>query len=231
MRAAAKTNEQPLRVVIADDHAIFRDGLRRLLEDPGLQVIGQAQDGMEAATLVRQLTPDILLLDLAMLRHTGLEALRELKKSRDKNQVRIRLLMAAAEAAEIVDGLQFGACGLVIKASATEVLLTAIETVMAGGCWVGLQRVPNLFAYLQSQIQAAKRESRAKTFGLTPRQLQIIAGVVAGMENKEIASHFKIAEDTVKHHMSNIFDRLGVSSRTEMAFFAVNHHFPLPRIE
>ncbi len=220
-----RTNVHPLRVVIADDHVMVRDGLRRLLQDAGLNVIGQACDGMEAVALVRQLKPDILLLDLSMPKHPGLETLRELKNSRDS--VRVLLLTAAAENAEIVEALQLGACGLVLKASATEVLLTAIQTVMAGGCWVGLKRVPNLLQYLQSQMQAAKTEARAKNYGLTRRELEIVSGVVAAMGNKEIAGYFKIAEDTVKHHLGNIFDKLGVSTRLELALFAVNHHLPL----
>jgi two-component system, NarL family, nitrate/nitrite response regulator NarL len=114
-----------------------------------------------------------------------------------------------------------------MKASATDVLLTAIQTVMAGGCWVGLKRVPNLMQYLQSQMQAAKTEARAKNYGLTRRELEIVSGVVAAMGNKEIAGYFKIAEDTVKHHLGNIFDKLGVSTRLELALFAVNHHLPL----
>jgi two-component system nitrate/nitrite response regulator NarL len=141
MKNALMTSQQTgakdraLRVVIADDHVMVRDGLRRLLQDAGLNVIGQACDGMEAVMLVRQLKPDILLLDLSMPKHPGLETLRELKNSKDS--VRVLLLTAAAENAEIVEALQLGACGLVLKASATEVLLTAIQTVMAEGVgWV-----------------------------------------------------------------------------------------------
>lgn len=230
-RPSDATEDQRLRIVIADDHAIFRDGLRRLLEDAGVEVIGQADDGREAVRLARQLSPDILLLDLSMPKHPGLEALRELKKDSDGNIVRVLLLTAWAENAQIVEALQLGACGLVLKASATEVLLTAMRTVMAGGCWVGMERVPNLFQYLQSQMRAAEAEERAKTFRLTPRELQIVSGVVAGMENKEIAHHFNIAGDTVKRHMSNIFDKVGVSTRTELALFAVNKHLQLPPIE
>jgi two-component system, NarL family, nitrate/nitrite response regulator NarL len=231
VRASARTQDRPLGVVIADDHAIFRDGLRRLLEAAGLQVRGEARDGMEAAALTRQLTPDILLLDLSMPKHSGLETLRELSSNSEGTSVRVILLTAAAEKAEIVEALQLGARGIVMKASATEVLLTAINSVMAGDCWVGLKRVPNLVQYLQTELKASQDEARAKTYGLTARELQIVAGVVAGMANKEIAAHFDISEDTVKHHLSNIFTKLGVWTRLELALFAVNHNLPLPPIE
>jgi two-component system nitrate/nitrite response regulator NarL len=231
VRASARTQDRPLGVVIADDHAIFRDGLRRLLEAAGLQVRGEARDGMEAVALTRQLTPDILLLDLSMPKHSGLETLRELSSNSEGTSVRVILLTAAAEKAEIVEALQLGARGIVMKASATEVLLTAINSVMAGDCWVGLKRVPNLVQYLQTELKASQDEARAKTYGLTARELQIVAGVVAGMANKEIAAHFDISEDTVKHHLSNIFTKLGVWTRLELALFAVNHNLPLPPIE
>src|SRR3979411_3032203 len=128
---------QPIRIVIADDHPIFRDGLRRLLEaEADLKVIGEACDGAEAVKLARQLKPDILLLDLAMPRHPGLEALRELS-SGSANSVRVILLTAAAEKNQIVEALHLGARGVVLKDSATQLLLKSIHTVMAGEYWVG----------------------------------------------------------------------------------------------
>jgi len=186
---------------------------------------------MEAVALARKLTPGVLLLDLSMPKHSGLEALRELGSTSEGNPVRVILLTAAAEKAEIVMALNLGARGVVMKASATEVLLTAIASVMAGDFWVGLKRVPNLVQYLQAELQASQDEARAKTYGLTARELQIVSGAVAGLANKEIAAHFEISEDTVKHHLSNIFNKVGVWTRLELALFAVNHNLPLPPIE
>src|SRR5216684_2467972 len=189
---------QPVRIVIADDHPIFRDGLRRLLEaEPDLKVLGEASDGAEAVKLARQLKPDILLLDLAMPKHPGLEALRELSVGSNSAPVRVILLTAAAEKSQIVEALQLGARGVVLKDSATQLLLKAIHTVMSGEYWV---------------------------------ELEIVSAVVAGYSNKEIAEYFKISEDTVKHHLSNIFDKLGVSTRLELALFAVNQSLPLKSI-
>jgi len=219
---------QPIRLVIADDHPIFRDGLRRLLEaDPGFKVIGEARDGAEAVKLARQLKPDIMLLDLAMPKHPGLEALRELSTGGPQNSVRVILLTAAAEKNQIVEALQLGARGVVLKDSATQLLLKAIQTVMAGEYWVGREAVSNLVQYLRTLVQSSGEEARQKKFGLTPRELEIVSAVVAGYANKEIAEYFKISEDTVKHHLSNIFDKLGVSTRLELALFAVNQSLPL----
>jgi len=222
--------QQPIRIVIADDHPIFRDGLRRLLEtEPDLKVIGEACDGAEAVKLSRQLRPDILLLDLAMPRHPGLEALREMS-SGSPNGVRVILLTAAAEKNQIVEALQLGARGVVLKDSATQLLLRSIHTVMAGEYWVGRESVSNLVQYLRTLVQSSGEEARQKKFGLTPRELEIVSAVVAGYSNKEIAEYFKISEDTVKHHLSNIFDKLGVSTRLELALFAVNQSLPLKPI-
>jgi DNA-binding NarL/FixJ family response regulator len=222
---------QNIRIVIADDHPIFRDGLRRLLEaEPGLKVIGEAADGADAVKLARQLKPDIMLLDLAMPRTPGLEALRDLSVGTGGNGVKVVLLTAAAEKHQIVEALQLGARGVVLKDSATQLLLKCIHTVMTGEYWVGRESVSNLVAYLRTQMQASNEESRQKKFGLTPRELEIVSAVVAGYANKEIAEYFKISEDTVKHHLSNIFDKLGVSTRLELALFAVNQGLPLKGI-
>jgi DNA-binding NarL/FixJ family response regulator len=216
-----------IRIVIADDHPIFRDGLRRLLEaEPDLKVIGEASDGNDAVKLARQLKPDVMLLDLAMPRQPGLEALRDLSTG-GANGVKVILLTAAAEKHQIVEALQLGARGVVLKDSATQLLLKSIHTVMAGEYWVGREAVSNLVAYLRMQMQESNEQSRQKKFGLTPRELEIVSAVVAGYSNKEIAEFFKISEDTVKHHLSNIFDKLGVSTRLELALFAVNQGLPL----
>jgi two-component system, NarL family, nitrate/nitrite response regulator NarL len=222
---------QPIRILIADDHPIFRDGLRRLLEaEAKFTVVGEACDGAEAVKLARQLKPDILLLDLAMPRHPGLEALREMSSSPGPQSVRIILLTAAAEKNQIVEALQLGARGVVLKDSATQLLLKSIDTVMSGEYWVGRESVSNLVQYLRTLVQSSGEDARQKKFGLTPRELEIVSAVVAGYANKEIAEYFKISEDTVKHHLSNIFDKLGVSTRLELALFAVNQSLPLKTI-
>jgi two-component system nitrate/nitrite response regulator NarL len=222
---------QPVRILLADDHPIFRDGLRRLLEaEPDLKVVGEACDGAEAVKMARQLKPDLMLLDLAMPRMPGLEALREMSSGPAANSVRVILLTAAAEKKQIVEALQLGARGVVLKDSATQLLLKSIHTVMSGEYWVGRESVSNLVQYLRNLVQSSGEEAKQKKFGLTPRELEIVSAVVAGYSNKEIAEYFKISEDTVKHHLSNIFDKLGVSTRLELALFAVNQALPIKTI-
>jgi DNA-binding NarL/FixJ family response regulator len=217
------------RILIADDHPIFRDGLKRLLEsEREFKVIGEACDGVEAVNLVRQLKPEVLLLDLAMPRRAGLEALREM--SGDPSSVRVILLTAAAEKHQIVEALQLGARGVVLKDSATQILLKSIRAVINGEYWVGRESVSNLVQYLRGMVDSAAQDPRKKKYGLTPRELEVISAVVAGYANKEIAQYFKISEDTVKHHLSNIFDKIGVSTRLELALFAVNQALPFKPI-
>lgn len=218
--------KEPIRIVLADDHPIVRDGLRKLLEtEADFAVAGQAADGREAVKLVQELKPDILLLDLAMPRLPGLEVLRALSGA--DYSTRTIVLTAAIEKEQIVEALQIGARGVVMKESATQLLFKSIRTVMAGQYWVGRGEVSDLVHALR-ELLAAGPAAADKSFGLTRRELEIVATIVAGYTNKEIAKKFLLSEDTVKHHLTHIFDKLGVSSRLELAMFAVNHRLALP---
>jgi DNA-binding NarL/FixJ family response regulator len=215
-----------IRILLADDHPIVRDGVRRLLEtEADFRVVGQAADGREAVRLVSKFAPDILLLDLAMPRLPGLEVLRELSAS--DSPVRTILLTAAIEKEQIIEALQIGARGVVLKEAATELLFKSIRTVMAGQYWVGRAEVADLVQTLRALL-ASSGKPHEKSFGLTRRELEILSTVVAGHSNKEIARELSLSEDTVKHHLSHIFDKLGVSNRLELAMFAVNHRLVAP---
>jgi len=214
-------NLQPIRIVIADDHALFRDGLRKLLEsEPGFVVVGEASNGAEAVKLSQEVKPDVLLLDVAMPETSGLEALRLLSAS--STPVRTILLTAAIEKRQIVEALQIGGRGVVLKESATQLLFKCIRSVMEGQYWVGRDSVSDLVKYLQDLIPPPG-SSRKKNFGLTPRELEVVSVIVAGYTNKDIAEKFSISEQTVKHHLTNIFDKLGVYNRLELAIFALDN--------
>src|SRR5260370_2521023 len=187
-RPAMDKRSHPIRIVIADDHPIFRDGLRRLLESEGdMKGVGEACDGREAVKLATEIKPDILLLDLAVPLHTGLAALRELSTSGGAaGMVRIILLTAAVEKKQMVEALQLGARGVVLKDSATQLLLKSIHAVMAGEYWVGRDSVSNLVQYLRNLMQSTNEETKQKKFALTPRELEIVSAGDAGLRNPEI---------------------------------------------
>ncbi len=226
MASLPDTLSAPIRIVIADDHPLFRDGLRRLLQaQPGFEVVGEASDGDVLLDLTRKTKPDILLLDLSMPRHDGMEVLRELSASRIP--VRTLLLTASIEKAQIVQALKLGAYGVIMKESTTQRLFDSIHCVMAGQYWVGRESVTDLVKALRS-VAPADEGVRHRDYGLTPRELEITTLVVAGYSNPDIAQRCSISEQTVKHHISNVFDKLGVSNRLELALFAVNHRLTTP---
>src|SRR5262245_14544994 len=216
-----------VRILVADDHPIFRDGLRRLLEaEPDLSVVAQAVDAAEAIQLTQQVQPDILLLDVAMPKVSGIEALETLVEL--PNPPGVILLTAAIDRADIVRALQLGARGVVLKEAATAVLLKAIRVVMEGGYWGGRDSVSGLLFALQSLTPQPERAEAATGFSLTAREVQIVRLILAAAGNKKIADTLNISEKTVKHHLTNIFEKLGVSNRLELALFAAQHNL-LPK--
>lgn len=221
MASLPKGSFSPIRVLIADDHSLFREGLRKLIEsEAGFEVIGEAADGEMLLDLARRQHPDLILLDLAMPRQDGMEVLRQLSAA--EIPVRTLVLTASINKSQIVQALKLGAYGVILKECTTQRLFDSIRCVMAGQYWVGRESVSDLVRALRS-VSSPDASSRSKDFGLTPRELEIISLVVAGYSNPEIGQRCSISEQTVKHHMSNVFDKLGVSNRLELALFAVNH--------
>jgi two-component system, NarL family, nitrate/nitrite response regulator NarL len=194
-----------------------------LLEtEADLRVAAEAADGIEAIDAVRTHNPDVLLLDLLMPRRPGLEVLRALADA--GTSVRTIMLTASIDNAQMIEALQLGAQGVVMKNSAPHLLFKGIRAVVAGEYWVGRERVTNLVRYLRSMTVASGTESAQRPkFGLTKRELEIIAAIAGGCTNKEIAERYSLSQDTVKHHLTNIFDKCGLSNRLELAIFAVHH--------
>jgi two-component system nitrate/nitrite response regulator NarL len=211
----------PIRIVIADDHPVVRIGVKNMLQgDAGLDVLGEASDGDDAITATLQLLPDILLLDLQMPRLPGLEAMRAIMSG--SPTVKILLLTSTITTQQIIEALQIGARGIVLKDALADHLTTAIRAVSSGDYWIGGKRVVNLVGALHELMQQAAVPER-KTYGLTPRELEVVGCIVEGCSNRDIAKQFTISEETVKRHLSNIFDKTGVSTRLELALFAIAH--------
>lgn len=210
-----------IRILIADDHPLVREGLRKLLEmQPGFMVVGEATDGVDAVQKTQELKPEVLLLDLAMPRMNGIEVLRAISDTADER--RAVLLTAAIEREETIDALRLGARGVILKDTATQMLYKCIRAVTNGEFWVGRERIADLMQTLRRVDRPAVRET-SPAARLTTRELQVIAAIVEGSSNKDIGQQFGVSEQTVKNHLSNIFDKLGVSNRLELALYAVHH--------
>lgn len=211
-----------IRIVVADDHPVVRFGVKNMLErEPGFEVVGEAEDGDDAITQTLELEPDILLLDLLMPRLPGLEAMRAIMGKSPR--VKILLLTSTISTQQIIEALQIGARGIILKDSVAGDLPKALRAVISGDYWIGGERVVNLVAALNELMKKAAESPEKKTYGLTPRELEVVTCIVEGCSNKDVAKQFSISEETVKRHLSNIFDKTGVSTRLELALFAIAH--------
>lgn len=210
-----------LRILIADDHTLFRHGLRMLLQsESGFRVVGEASDGSEAVELTKKLRPHILLLDVVMPGRDGMDALRELATFEDPPK--ILLLTDSLGKAGTIQALRLGASGVILKEATSARLFESIRCVMAGQYWIGRESISDLVKALRT-VAPFGEANHPKHFGLTPRESQVVSMVAEGYSNPDIAERCCISEQTVKHHVGHIFDKLGVSNRLELALFAVNH--------
>jgi two-component system, NarL family, nitrate/nitrite response regulator NarL len=193
--------------------------------DGQIKVVAEAKDGIEALNMVRTLRPDILLLDLAMPKMPGMAALREL--TGETTTTRTIVLTGLIDKQQILEALQLGARGVVLKDAVVDHLLACVRAVMQGQYWLEGRPVQNLVQVLHD-LTAQTAPPPRKTFGLTSRELEVVSLITEGSTNKYIAQTFGISEETVKRHLTNIFNKLGVGTRLELALFALNHNLLPP---
>jgi len=215
---------------------MFRTSLRLLLAVPpavvkdvygvdvgrGFEVIGEAGTGEETVQTVRRVHPDLLLLDISMPRMSGLDALRELQA--DSSPPRTIIVSGALDNANLLTAIQLGARGIVLKDSTTELLFEAMICVIGGRAWVGQTLITDLMNMVRSLSTPAPHAPSPHAFGLTAREREVLSLVVEGCANKEIAQRFSVSEETIKHHLTRMFDKVGASNRLELALVATRHH-------
>ena len=219
--SAADSN--PIRIVIAAEQSPFRDTLRGQLErEPGIQVVGEAPDSRVARELTRRLKPDILLIECALNREFARNW------STSEHTTGVVVLVAVAEIQSIVEAFELGAKGVVLKSSLPRTWGVGIQAVLAGQYWVGDESVPILLQAARQFLLVRPESGSMGEFGLTPRELEIAGKIAAGLSNKEVGRQFLISERTVKHHLTNIFTKMGVSSRLELAVLVHDRNAPRP---
>jgi DNA-binding NarL/FixJ family response regulator len=217
-----------IRIVIADDHTIFRDALGRILSlEPDFQVVAQVDDGIKVLEAIHQWRPDILLLDLYMPVLGGLATLQKLKNV--NTGTRVILLTASEDREQFVSALKLGCCGIVQKQTSTDLLIDSIRLVHSGELWVDSRSTA---ALIQEIIPADDARDRVPSLkrprtSLSRREIEIVRLVAQGFRNIEIAHTLSISEQTVKNHLYKIFEKWEVSDRFELALYAIDH--PLVR--
>jgi DNA-binding NarL/FixJ family response regulator len=208
-----------IKLLIADDHAIFRDALRKLLDsDDEIAIVGEASNGAECIKKLGELKPDILLLDLRMPEKNGLAVLEEVNF--DTLPTRVIVLTAAEDDRDVVRAMRLGARGVVLKESAIDVLVKSIHRVHAGEIWLDSRMTAEVMNTFSASSKSCARNEKPL---LSDREMEVVQLVAQGFQNKEIGEKLSISNQTVKNHLRNIFDKLGVSDRIELVLYAIHH--------
>jgi DNA-binding NarL/FixJ family response regulator len=216
---ANRSDDHALRVLIVDDHALFRRGLQMVLAgEPDIDVIGEASDGAEAVEKAKALKPDVVLMDVRMPRRSGIEAASEIRG--ELPDAKILMLTMSDEEADLYEAIKAGASGYLLKEISIEEVPDAIRSV-----WSGQSRIsPSMASKLLTEFAAMSQRAGDRQGGgaqLTPREMQVLRLVAQGLNNKDIAEQLFISENTVKNHIRNILDKLHLHSRMEAVVYAV----------
>lgn len=207
-----------IKIMIADDHSMIREGLKSLLELEGdIQVVAEAEDGVDCLEKLKICTPDVLLLDINMPRKNGLEVLQTLKSS--KSKVKVLVLTVHNEVEYLMKAVDIGVDGYILKDSESAELKKAIFSIVEGENYIQ----PSLISSLNSKM-IEKNRDEGKIESLTKRELEVLKLLAVGMYNKEVAEKLNISERTVKNHVSNIFKKIEVTDRTQAAVFAIRNN-------
>ena len=207
-----------IRVMIVDDHVLMREGIRQLLEfDGGIEVIAEANDGVECLEILKTIKPDVLLLDINMPNKNGIEVLKKIRE--DKLDVKVLILTVHNEVEYLLKAVDIGVEGYLLKDTESVELKRAINIVLNGESYIQSSLIPILNSRL-----IARDIDQVKSELLTKRELEVLIQVAHGMFNKEIATTLNISERTVKNHISNIFKKIEVSDRTQAAVFAIRNN-------
>ena len=204
-----------VRVLIADDQTLFRRGLARLLnDDPRVEVVGEAVDGLDVAEQAAKLRPDVILMDLKMPKCDGMQATQRIIEQ--DPSAKVLILTTFDTDGHVLQALKAGASGYVLKDSQVESIVSSILAVVAGER-VMSSKVANLVLDMLSGVSTGTQFYD----GLTARELEILKLLATGMANKQIAYHLKISEKTVRNHVSNMYEKLGIADRAQAALYAV----------
>ena len=209
-----------IRILVADAQAIFRECLCAYLKTKRrFAIVGETSDVERILELTKELNPDVLILDTQMEQLNCTNILQSLRLSHP--ELRVITLSASMTNSEALAALQLGVRAMVLKTDGAQVLIETIHKVMNGEYWIGKRGVSSIIEAMNERT----KENRAhrEGFGLTTREREIVRSVVAGYSNPEIAAKFSVSVQTVKHHLTHVFEKLGVYSRVELALFAVSH--------
>ena len=220
----------PIRVLIADGHPIVLEGLRNVLnQQASIQVVGEAADGMEAIEKAVSLDPDVVMMDLRMPRVDGLTVLRSIHTRAPRSKV---ILFSGSDSKdEFVEAMKLGCSGILSKESAISLIERSIAKVYAGEIWLDSNTTAAVIRQFASPAEfpapANNGKSSRERAQLSQREREIIILIAQGYKNKEIAEKMFITEQTVKNHLHNVFDKLGVSDRLELALYAIHNSLHL----